>query len=212
MLSRQPTLLQKILILLGAALTFLNIPFEYLSLAYEMPWLHLLTTSQQWVFYTSLLLFWLIFTGENLKDYTNVEQSADQHGYWKNCALVLFGCLCLFVFNMVKRGIQLQNPFYSIWMMDFGTNVVHGFLILSGILSGLYLLLLCYSIRKMLKIKHSKTNSYHHLSSLSHTRVWRFKLIMLVSLLTVILTLIDSNIWFTIHFRSGIKHQFTILL
>jgi len=189
MLSKTPSLLQKMLILLGAALTFLNIPFEYLSLAYEMPWLHLLTTSQQWVFYTSLLLFWLIFTRENMKDYTNVEKSADQHGYWKNCALVLFGCLCLFVFDMVKRGIQLQNPFYSIWMMDFGTNFVQGFRILSGILAVLYLLLLCYSIRKMFKMKHSKTNTYDHLSPVSHTRFWRFELIMLVTLLKVTLTL-----------------------
>jgi len=187
MLSKTPSLLQKMLILLGAALTFLNIPFEYLSLAYEMPWLHLLTTSQQWVFYTSLLLFLLIFTGENLKDYTNVEQSADLHGY---CVWVLFGCFCLFVFDMFKRGIQLQNPFYSIWMMDFWIDFVVGFLILSGILAGLYLLLLCYSIRKMFKIKHNKTNSYHHLSPVSHTRFWRFELIMLVTMLTVTLTLI----------------------
>merc|ERR1712215_224279 len=74
--------------------------------------------------------------------------------------------------------------------MDFGADFVVGFLILSGILAGLYLLLLCYSIRKMFKIKHSKTNSYHHLSPVSQTRFWRFKLILLVTMLIVTLTLI----------------------
>ena len=28
--------------------------------------------------------------------------------YWKNLAVVLFGCLCLFVFDMCERGVQLQ--------------------------------------------------------------------------------------------------------
>ena len=46
LLSRPPTLLEKMLLSLGTALTFLNIPVEYLSLAYEMPWLPLLTTTQ----------------------------------------------------------------------------------------------------------------------------------------------------------------------
>ena len=33
--------------------------------------------------------------------------------YWKNLAVVLFGCLCLFVFDMCERGVQLQvdSPF-----------------------------------------------------------------------------------------------------
>jgi len=237
LLSRPPTLLEKMLLSLGTALTFLNIPVEYLSLAYEMPWLHLLTTTQQWVFYTNLLLFWLIFSRKILSDFTNVEDSTELssylnfnckepfvifqcsgHGYLKTNVLVLFGCLCLFVFDMFKRGIRLWDPFYSIWMMNLGTNFVLGFLLLAGLLAGLYLVLLCYIFRKMFKSILNKTNSFQPLSSLSHTRAWRFKLMMIVTLFTAALTFIgfiiervaedaykwNENLGETLEYTSGL--------
>merc|ERR1719187_1097250 len=66
MLSRPPTLLEKMLLSLGAALTFLNLPMEYFTLAFDMPWLNLFNDIKQGVFYANLLVFWLIFAGEHL--------------------------------------------------------------------------------------------------------------------------------------------------
>ena len=72
--------------------------------------------------------------------------------YWRNLSVVLFGCLCLFIFDMCERGVQLQNPFYSIWVTELGTNLALGFIILAGISAGLYFLFLSYRIRKAICI------------------------------------------------------------
>ena len=67
-------------------------------------------------------------------------------GYWKQLSGVIFGCICLFVFEMCERfevllflfltyspglkslgiifrGMQLRNPFYSVWATKTSANV-----------------------------------------------------------------------------------------
>jgi len=196
LLSRPPSLLENMLLSLGAALTFLNFPIEYFTLAYEMPWLNLFNDIKQGVFYANLLVFWLIFAGEHLigeSDQT-VSESPGLIGYWKNLAVVLFGCLCLFVFDMCERGVQLQNPFYSIWVTDLGTNLALGFIILAGISAGLYFLFLCYMIRKVFSTISSRSESFQHMSRLRRLHysgiIWRFKFLMLATVFTAALTVI----------------------
>jgi hypothetical protein len=47
--------------------------------------------------------------------------------YWKHLSAVVIGCLSLFIFDMCERGVQLRNPFYSIWVTDIGTNLAVSF-------------------------------------------------------------------------------------
>lgn len=47
--------------------------------------------------------------------------------YWKNLCAVAMGCVSLFIFDMCERGVQLHNPFYSIWVTDIGTNLAVSF-------------------------------------------------------------------------------------
>ena len=194
LLSRPPTLLEKMLLSLGGALTFLNLPIEFFTLVFEMPWLNLFNDIKQGVFYANLLVFWLIFAGEHLIGDSNIGESQGLIGYWKNLAVVLFGCLCLFVFDMCERGVQLQNPFYSIWVTDLGTNLALGFIILAGISAGLYFLFLCYMIRKVFATISSRTASFQHMSHIRRLHyqgiVWRFKFLMLATVFTAALTVI----------------------
>jgi len=148
MLPRPPALLEYILIFLGGALTLLNAPFEYLTLAFDMPYMLLLGDIKQGIFYASLLSFWLVFAGEHL-----MVQEDNGHNhlrtYWKHLTAVGLGCLSLFIFDMCERGVQLTNPFYSIWVTDIGTNLALSFIILAGISAGVYFLFLSYMIWKV---------------------------------------------------------------
>jgi len=66
MLARKPVLLERMLMTIGFALTLLNLPVEFLTLYYDMPFMLLLQDIRQGIFYAILLSFWLIFAGEHL--------------------------------------------------------------------------------------------------------------------------------------------------
>ena len=66
MLPRNPTLLEKMLLSLGGTLTLLNMPMEYLTLSFDMPWINLFNDIKQGIFYAALMAFWLVFAGEHL--------------------------------------------------------------------------------------------------------------------------------------------------
>ena len=66
MLTRPANLLEKTLFALGMSLSLLNLPLEYFTLSYEMPWLNLFNDIKQGIFYANLAIFWLIFAGEHL--------------------------------------------------------------------------------------------------------------------------------------------------
>lgn len=150
-LARPPALLEYMLIFLGGALTLLNAPLEYLTLYFDMPFMLLLGDIKQGIFYAALLSFWLVFAGEHM-----MVQEDNRHNhlrvYWKHLSAVGVGCLSLFIFDMCERGIQLRNPFYSIWVTDIGTNLALTFIILAGISAGVYFLFLSYMIWKVMSI------------------------------------------------------------
>ncbi|XP_046426911.1 protein wntless isoform X2 [Neodiprion fabricii] len=193
MLSRSPDLLEYMLLVLGSALTFLNMPLEYLTLAYDMPFMLLLGDIRQGVFYANLLSFWLIFAGEHLM----VQDSGQRNSlkcYWRHLSAVGVGCLSLFVFDMCERGIQLRNPFYSIWVTDIGTKLALSFIILAGISAGVYLMFLTYMIWKVftnISIKRATLPSMSAARRLHYEGViYRFKFLMIATLLCATLTVV----------------------
>lgn len=192
-LARPPALLEYMLIFLGGALTLLNAPLEYLTLYFDMPFMLLLGDIKQGVFYSALLSFWLVFAGEHM-----MVQEDNRHNhlrvYWKHLSAVGVGCLSLFIFDMCERGIQLRNPFYSIWVTDIGTNLALTFIILAGISAGVYFLFLSYMIWKVFQNISAKRSVLPGMSSVRRLHyegvIYRFKFLMLATLLCAAMTVV----------------------
>lgn len=191
LLERGPNLLERTLFSLGIALSTLNLPLEWLTLWLNMPFMLLLSDIRQGVFYAVLLSFWLIFVGEHMIDQVDRNRVST---YWKHLAAVGFGCLMLFVFEMCERGVQLKNPFFSIWATKIGTNLALGSVILAGIAACLYFIFLCYMIFKVFRTISVKKTVLPHMSTSRRKYyqglIYRFKFLMLATLVCAALTVI----------------------
>jgi hypothetical protein len=114
--------------------------------------------------------------------------------YWKHLSAVAVGCASLFIFDMCERGVQLRNPFYSIWMSSMGSNFALAFIILAGLSAGVYFLFLCYLTWKVfcnISIKRSTLPAMSSARRLHYEGIiYRFKFLMLATLLCAALTVI----------------------
>ena len=66
------------------------------------------------------MAFWLVFAGEHLiNDDDTLGRYHGLLGYWKNLSVVMFGCLCLFIFDLCERGVQLKvSYFFHVILFD----------------------------------------------------------------------------------------------
>lgn len=193
MLQRKPVLLEKMLLCLGLALCLLNMPLEYLTLHFDLPFMLLLGDIRQGVFYAMLFSFWLIFAGEHML-IQDISAQSSLKQYWRHLSAVAMGCISLFIFDMCERGVQLRNPFYSIWVTDIGTNLALTFIILAGISTGVYFLFLCYMVWQVFKNISNKRQTLPTMCSVRRLHyegiIYRFKFLMLATLLCAALTVI----------------------
>ncbi|CAB3375454.1 Hypothetical predicted protein [Cloeon dipterum] len=192
-LNRPPALLEQMLLYLGCSLTFLNMPLEYLTLMFDMPYMPLIGDIRQGIFYASLLSFWLVFAGEHLMIQEN-ENHSTLRAYWKHLSAVVIGCISLFVFDVCERGVQLKNPFYSIWVTSFGSNLALGFIILAGVSAGIYFLFLTYMIWQVFCNISTKRSSLPSMSGARRLHyegvIYRFKFLMLATLVCAGMTVV----------------------
>lgn len=193
MLQRKPVLLEKMLLGLGIALCLLNMPIEYLTLHFDLPFMLLLGDIRQGVFYATLFSFWLVFAGEHMLIQNTTTQSSLKQ-YWRHLSAVAMGCISLFIFDMCERGVQLRNPFYSIWVTDIGTNLALTFIILAGISTCIYFLFLCYMVYQVFINISQKRLSLPTMCSVRRLHyegiIYRFQFLMLATLVCAALTVI----------------------
>nr|MBE5727736.1 wntless [Cucujiformia] len=193
-LERVPALLECMLLALGATLAFLDCPIEYFTLFFDMPYMLLLSDVRQGVFYAMLLSFWLVFAGEHMLIQDNGCKNSIKL-YWKHLSTILTGCLSLLIFDLCERGVQLVNPFYSIWVTPVGTNLALSFIILAGISACLYFVFLCYMIWRVFKnisIKRSILPSMSQARRLHYEGIiYRFNFLMLATLICAAVTVIS---------------------
>ncbi|WAR01529.1 WLS-like protein [Mya arenaria] len=190
-LTRQPNLLERTLLALGIAMSVLNCPLEYFSLAFDMPYMLLLTDIRQGYFYAMLLSFWIIFTGEHIMDTTERNRLVV---YWKHLLAVIIGCFCLLLFELSERGVQLVNPFFSIWVTDLGARLALSFIIIAAISAAGYFFFLCYMIFLVFRNISAKRTALPSMTSGRRLYylglIYRFKFLMLVTLVCSALTVV----------------------
>uniref|UniRef100_W5MAN9 Wnt ligand secretion mediator n=1 Tax=Lepisosteus oculatus TaxID=7918 RepID=W5MAN9_LEPOC len=192
LMTRPPVLLENFA--LGISMTFINIPVEWFSVGFNWTWMLLFGDIRQGVFYAMLLSFWIIFCGEHLMDQTERNRFSV---YWKQVVPIVFGSFCLFIFDMCERGVQLKNPFYSIWASDVGTELGEpkmAFIIVAGICACLYFLFLCFMVFQVFRNISGKQSSLPAMSKARRLHyeglIFRFKFLMLVTLACAAMTVI----------------------
>ncbi|MBN3313254.1 WLS protein, partial [Atractosteus spatula] len=183
----------QVIFALGISMTFINIPVEWFSVGFNWTWMLLFGDIRQGVFYAMLLSFWIIFCGEHLMDQTERNRFSV---YWKQVVPIVFGSFCLFIFDMCERGVQLKNPFYSIWASDVGTELAPkmAFIIVAGICACLYFLFLCFMVFQVFRNISGKQSSLPAMSKARRLHyeglIFRFKFLMLVTLACAAMTVI----------------------
>lgn len=193
-LNRTPALLEYMLISLAGGLAFLNLPLEYLTLYFDMPYMLLLNDIRQGLFYALLLSFWLVFAGEHMLIQDNTAKNSIKQ-YWKHLSAIAIGCASLLIFDLCERGIQLVNPFYSIWVTPIGTNLALTFIILAGISASMYFIFLCYMIWRAFRNISIKRSTLPSMSSARRLHyegiIYRFNFLMLATVICAAVTVIS---------------------
>ena len=67
-----------------------------------------------------LFSFWLIFAGEHCIDDS---ERNNLRSYRMNLASIGVASLALLIYECSERGMQISDPFHSIWSSKTGTNL-----------------------------------------------------------------------------------------
>jgi hypothetical protein len=81
---------------------------------------------RQGIFYSTLFSFWIVFCGEHVveeKAAASITGGQTFKSYWKQIAAVWLGSVCLLGYELCQRGMQLTDPFYSIWESRDGAKI-----------------------------------------------------------------------------------------
>ncbi|MFH4976500.1 hypothetical protein AB6A40_003209 [Gnathostoma spinigerum] len=190
-LNRRPYLIEYSIFTLGLSLAILDFPMEWISLWTRTPLMLLLGDIRQGLFYSILLCFWLIFTGEHLIDDTSRNNLAS---YWRNLTSVIVASGSLLVYDMAERGMQLSNPFFSIWASEFGSALAYTAVYIAAFCAFLYFFFLTYKVIKVwLTIKSKRAGQLYKTNENRRLKVeavlYRFKFLMFFTLICAAFTI-----------------------
>ncbi|XP_071477676.1 protein wntless homolog [Diadema antillarum] len=190
-LARAPVLLERTILALAITISILNLPLEWLTFWHDMPYMLLLGDIRQGACYAMLFSFWIIFVGEHMMDQTERNRLKV---YWQQVGSITLGCMCLFVFDMVERGVQLINPFYSIWNTETGRKLAMVFVVLAGICGFLYtifLIFMVWGVFKNISVKRTALPSMMEARRLHYEGlIFRFRFFMFITLVCALMTAI----------------------
>ncbi|KAI6194438.1 hypothetical protein M3Y96_01124900 [Aphelenchoides besseyi] len=193
MLNRKRFLIEKCILALGISLAVLDLPIEWISLWLRMPFMLLISDVRQGIFYAVLFSFWLVYAGEHLLD--NRSRNSLRN-YSVTLTLVVGACVSLLLYDLFERGVQLSNPFHSIWSTETGRHFAYGTLYIATACSAIYFVFLLYKVmRAWSTIKQKRATRLQHSSELSRLKaenvIYRFKFLMLFTVTCALFTLIS---------------------
>ncbi|CAO4366129.1 unnamed protein product [Caenorhabditis nigoni] len=184
-LARNPLLLERAILYLGLSLAILDFPIEWISLTHRLPFLLLVSDLRQGLFYTVLFSFWLIFAGEHLIDDTTRNNI---NSYRFNLSFIITASGALLIYDLIERGVQLYDPFYSVWSSPTGSQIAYVAIFISAICTVAYFgFLLIKIVRVWNTIKHKRSAQLYQTSENRRLKVegviYRFKFLMLFTVL-----------------------------
>ncbi|GAA33940.2 Protein wntless B [Clonorchis sinensis] len=145
-LQRPMTVLEKTITVLGSGLIFLNCPVEWFSLIWNAPFWIVLSDVRQGFFFAVLVCFWLVFTGEHMMD----GLQSGGRVYWPRLLLVAGSCTALGIFELAERGVQIRNPFYSIWSHPAAAKLGIASVVTGAVCAFCYLAYLAFVVARVL--------------------------------------------------------------
>jgi hypothetical protein len=178
-LTRPTSLIERFLTLVGFALLQLNLPLEYLTLWFDLPFMNFLSDLRQGAFYCIVLCFWLVFVGEHALQDT-LPHPPTLSSYYRALLIVLCGCISLFVFDSAERGVQAYDPFFTIWEVQ--SVLPTAFVAIGFVCALAYISYLIYQIVQVFKVISGRqltlprTPMARRLTY--HGLVYRFKFLM----------------------------------
>jgi len=192
-LNRPKYLIEKAIMALGVSLCILDFPIEWISLWFRLPFMLLISDLRQGLFYTVLFSFWLIFAGEHL---IGDNSRNNFYNYWRNLSLIAIASGALLIYDLAERGMQLSDPFYSIWSSEQGSKFAYFSIFLAFICAFVYFGFLCFKVIKVWQvIKHQRSARLHQLSEERRVKtegiIYRFKFLMLFTLVCAMSTIIS---------------------
>uniref|UniRef100_A0A0N4ZG27 Protein wntless homolog n=1 Tax=Parastrongyloides trichosuri TaxID=131310 RepID=A0A0N4ZG27_PARTI len=189
-LNRPRYLVEDCILTLGVSTLLLDIPFEWITIFMKWPLLLLFNDIKQGIFYTILFSFWLIFAGEHLEEsgYGNTLKN-----YWKNLTLIVISSIGFLFYDSIERGIQVVNPFFTIWSSDVGTKIATITLQCSCLSLILYVGFLIYKVILVWNnIRRKREAQLYQSNPLRRIKIeniiFRFKFLMIFTVLCAILT------------------------
>ncbi|CAD5210235.1 unnamed protein product [Bursaphelenchus okinawaensis] len=190
-MRRMPTLNEKCILTLGICMAILDFPVEWITLYSQAWYLLLLSDIRLGLFYTVLFSFWLIFTGENVVD----QKVHTLTSYWRNLTSVFVASTSLLLYDLFERGLQLRNPFHSIWASEFGSSMATLTVYLAAFSAAFYFVFLSYKMSKAWRAIQNKKAELYRLKELNRLKVqgviYRFKFLFLLTLACAGLTILS---------------------
>ncbi|KAK0394281.1 hypothetical protein QR680_000667 [Steinernema hermaphroditum] len=191
-LNRPRYLVENSILALGVSLAVLDFPIEWLSLWFRLPFMLLIADIRQGLFYSVLFSFWLIFAGEHLTDDKVYKSLKD---YWRNLLFITVASISLLIYDICERGMQLSNPFYSIWSSETGTHLALATIYVASICTICYFSFLVYKIWMVWTQIKQKCAQLYQKSEIQRLKeknlIYRFKFLMVFTLVCAGLTILS---------------------